>query len=95
MNTFHKSANCPSSEKLLSFQNKEIPVRERDKITVHLRFCEFCAAEAELYARFPQAEETVEKAEIPAPLYQLAEALLKKKNGALPDQWLDDAEFDY
>lgn len=97
INTFHKGVSCPSSEKLLAFQNNETPLRERDKITVHLRFCEFCAAEAELYSRFPQAEETVEKAEIPAPLYELAEALLKKKdkNHDVLDEWLEDIEFNY
>ena len=95
MNAFHKSANCPSSEKLLAFQNDETPAREQDKITVHLRFCEFCASEAEIYARFPLAEETFEKAEIPVPLYQLAEALLKKKGDLMFDGSLENTEFDY
>jgi hypothetical protein len=94
-NTFRKSANCPSSEKLWAFQNKETPAREHDKIKVHLRFCEFCAAEAEMYARFPLAEESVEKAEIPGPLLQLAEALLAKRTDAALDHWLEEAEFEY
>ena len=97
MNSFHKSVNCPSSEKLLAFENNETPARERDKITVHLRFCEFCAAEVELYSRFPLAEETTERAEIPAPLYELAEAILNKKyrDNTLLDEWLEETEFDY
>ena len=95
INTFHKSVNCPSSEKLLAFQKNETAARERDKIKVHLRFCEFCAAESELYARFPPADVTAEKAEIPAPLYELAEALLKKKDHEVFDQWFENIEFNY
>ena len=79
MSGFRKNSNCPSSEKLLAFQTGEIAVRERDRITVHLRFCEFCAVEVDFYARHPQIEETVEKAEIPKPLFELAEALLSTK----------------
>ncbi len=56
-------------------------MREKERITVHLRFCEFCAAEIDFYAHYPQSEETVvENAEIPKPLYELAEALLSNKH---------------
>lgn len=79
MNGFHKSVNCPSSEKLLAFQNGDATAAERDKIFVHLRFCEFCASEVELYAHYPQADEQIEKSDIPAPLFELAEALLSNK----------------
>jgi hypothetical protein len=76
-NTFNKGVNCPSSEKLLAYQNGDDAAATRDKITVHLRFCEFCAAEAELYSRFPQADEQIEKSDIPIPLYELAKALMR------------------
>ncbi len=79
INTFHKSGNCPSSEKLLAYQTGDAFAAERDKITVHLRFCEFCAAEVELYAHYPQSDEQIEKTEIPPPLFELAEALLSNK----------------
>lgn len=79
MTVFSKNANCPPSEKLLAFQRGDAPERECDKITVHLRFCEFCAAEVDLYSHFPQSEESVEGAEIPAPLRELAEALLTNR----------------
>jgi hypothetical protein len=79
MTVFSKNASCPASEKLLAFQRGDAPERERDKITVHLRFCEFCAAEVDLYSHFPQSEENVEGADIPAPLFELAEALLNKR----------------
>lgn len=55
-------------------------LREKERITVHLRFCEFCAAEVDLYAHYPPSEDKVENAEIPAPLYELAEALLSNKH---------------
>lgn len=51
-----------------------------DAIRVHLASCEFCAAEVEFYAHYPQAEEKVEAAEIPTPLFELAEALLRNKH---------------
>ena len=80
MNTFNKSVNCPSSEKLLAHQNGGAIAAERDKITVHLRFCEFCASEVELYSHYPQSDEQIEKTEIPLPLFELAEALLSNKH---------------
>lgn len=80
MITFCKSVNCPSSEKLLAFQANKISVRDSQKIRKHLSECEFCATEVEFYARYPQSEEPVKTSEIPFPLYQLAEALLSKKN---------------
>jgi len=79
MTVFRKNANCPSSEKLLAFQKGDILANERDRIAVHLRFCDFCTAEVDLYAHYPQSEETVERAEIPEPLAELAEALLTKR----------------
>lgn len=44
---------------------------------MHVAACEFCAAEVEFYSHYPQADGPVEPSEIPAPLYELAEALLK------------------
>jgi len=81
MTKFHKSPNCPLSNDLLAFQTGKIALREKERITVHLRFCEFCASEVEFYAHYPQAaDETVERTEIPQPLFELAEALLSNKH---------------
>jgi hypothetical protein len=80
MTNFRKNSNCPLSSDLLAFQTGKIQTREQERITVHLRFCEFCAAEVEFYAHYPQAEEAVEKTEIPPPLFELAEALLSNKH---------------
>lgn len=81
MITFCKSANCPSSQKLLAFQNGEAE-KEAPQIRGHLAGCEFCAAEIEFYAHYPQSEETIAEVEIPLPLYELAEALLSNKHKA-------------
>ena len=80
MTKFHKSPNCPLSNDLLAFQTGRIALREKERITVHLRFCEFCASEVEFYAHYPQADELVERSEIPQPLFELAEALLSNKH---------------
>ena len=99
MTRFRKSPNCPLSNDLLAFQTGKISTREKERITVHLRFCEFCTAEVEFYAHYPQPEETVEKAEIPQPLFELAEALLsnKHKDNSLLKRLFnktDDSKFD-
>jgi hypothetical protein len=47
-------------------------------VSIHLASCEFCEAEVEFYSCFPQEDGSAEAVEIPAPLYDLAEALLKK-----------------
>ena len=80
---FCKSEDCPSSNKLLDFQSGELPKTTGDKIRLHLAKCEFCAAEVALYARFPLQEgtnEAIESSGIPAPLFELAEALLKNRH---------------
>ncbi len=80
MVTFCKSAVCPSSTDLLSFQDGEISLCGQERIEAHLTVCEFCASELEFYAHYPQSEETVATVEIPIPLYELAQALLNNKH---------------
>ena len=86
MSTFCKNEDCPASEELLAFQVGDMPVHEGAGIRRHLAVCEFCAAEVEFYTNYPQANDNVEADEIPRPLFELAEALLNKKQ--------DDAFFD-
>jgi hypothetical protein len=76
MVNFCKNANCPSSQALLRFESGEVSQKENREIRSHLATCDFCSAEVEFYAHYPQAEERIETAEIPAPLYELAKALL-------------------
>ncbi|MDQ6786580.1 MAG: hypothetical protein M3033_07145 [Acidobacteriota bacterium] len=81
MITFCKSADCPTSQELLAFQNNAADSgRESLEIRRHLAVCEFCASEVEFYAHYPQAEEKVGKVEIPLPLKELAQALLSNEH---------------
>ena len=79
MISFRKNKTCPSSQEILDFQTGEILNGNNDLIRKHLRICEFCAAEVEFYAHYPQAEDNVTVTEIPPPLYELAQALLSNE----------------
>ncbi len=79
---FCKNEDCPSSNELLDFQHGDLSRSRASDISKHLASCEFCSAEVEFYSHYPQEEgasETGENAQIPAPLYELAEALLKNR----------------
>ncbi len=83
MATFCKNEDCPTSQELLAFQLGDIPVADSRAIRNHLPICEFCAAEVEFYERYPPREEFPEFSEspaMPAPLQELAEALIGRKN---------------
>lgn len=79
MSSFRKYRDCPSSWSILDLRNGELAPKEADAIGRHLAECAFCAAELELYIHYPPMEETVEPAEIPIPLYELAQALLTRR----------------
>ena len=78
---FCKSEDCPSSQDLLDFQNGDLERERSVDIRIHMTSCEFCTAEAEFYSLYPQAQDDgfIEPERIPAPLFQLAEALLKNR----------------
>lgn len=85
MATFRKREDCPASQELLAYQLGDISGEQGRKIGRHLSACEFCGAEVDFYEHYPLAEEPDEPAELakmPEPLYELAEALLNKKNGS-------------
>lgn len=79
MTSFCKNEDCPSSNELLEFQTGDLPRTRDSEIRKHLASCEFCAAEVEFYSHYPQEEGSSVAAEIPGPLYELAEALLRNK----------------
>lgn len=82
MANFAKNEDCPASVDLLAFQNGDIPVSESAGIRRHLAECDFCASEVEFYSHYPppaEPAETTPPAEIPASLFELAEAILKKR----------------
>lgn len=83
MATFRKREDCPASQRLLAYQLGDVEGDEGRGIGKHLKECDFCAAEAEFYGRYPQIadepDETPESATMPKPLQDLAEALLNKR----------------
>lgn len=98
MATFCKNEDCPTSQELLAFQLGDIPVADSKPIRTHLSICEFCAAEVEFYEHYPPREEVVEQYELPempAPLQELAEALIGKKNSSREmDELFRDMEIE-
>jgi hypothetical protein len=80
---FCKNEDCPSSIELLEFQNGDLSRHRSLEVRRHLANCEFCEAEVEFYSNYPQGQDDgrEEPAQIPAPLYELAEALLKNRHG--------------
>jgi len=84
MERFRKTEDCPSSEKLLSFQSGEPDPATSGDVRRHLMSCEFCAAEVEMYGLYPPGEEKVTVDKIPEPLYELAEALLQNRRDLAP-----------
>ena len=83
MTGFFKNEDCPSSNELLEYQNGDVLASLGRDIGQHLATCDFCEAEVEFYSIYPQGrdENTSEIGEIPAPLFELAEALLKNRHG--------------
>ena len=79
---FHKKAACPTSQELMDFQAKKLSSSKLEEIRKHIYTCDFCGAEVEFYSHCPKVspEENVSVTEIPKPLYELAEALLKGKH---------------
>ena len=95
MANFTKSEDCPSSHELLEYENGDMDLEAGRRVREHLVTCEFCSAEVEFYNHYPQAEEeVVETADIPAPLYDLAESLLSSKRNKISslDRLLDDLD---
>ena len=85
MATFRKREECPASQELLAYQLGSLESDDGRKISRHLSVCEFCSAEVDFYEHYPQsdeAEDASESANMPAPLYELAEAILNKKSGS-------------
>jgi hypothetical protein len=81
MKDFCKNEDCPSSHELLEYENGESAGLRSREIRKHLAVCEFCSAEIEFYSHYPQEEGCDAAAEIPRPLFELAEALLKNRHG--------------
>ena len=80
-NGFIKREDCPSSFELVAFQKGELSRGRGGDIGRHLESCDFCDAEEEFYEHYPLEDTVMETpSQIPAPLFELAEALLKGKH---------------
>ncbi|MCO6509942.1 MAG: hypothetical protein J5I65_04045 [Aridibacter famidurans] len=81
---FSKSADCPSSDRLLAFRQKRLGIFASDIIGRHVVACDFCAAELEFYRHFPTIpDEDVKPDRIPGPLYDLAQAILTNRTSGI------------
>lgn len=79
MPVFGKKHNCPTSFELLAFSSDAVDGFRVETIERHLAFCDFCAAETDLYRRYPPFEESIRAPLIPKHLFDLAESILKRK----------------
>jgi len=79
MDQFLKYKNCPTSQELLAYRDSGTTPSGTSDLSKHLAECEFCYAEQEFYAHYPQTDDLGDTRQIPAPLYELAEALLSKR----------------
>ena len=77
MSHFTKERNCPSSFDLAALVTVGLPGDQGLTIAVHVRQCEFCAAEVDLYSHYPPSQPSLPETDpMPKPLFELAEALL-------------------
>jgi hypothetical protein len=79
MPVFAKKEDCPTSVELSALAEGDFSSSRLPKLRWHLTFCDFCAAEVDLYMRFPPNDEAVEPPPIPKHLFDLAESILKRK----------------
>jgi len=79
MSDFRKEITCPSSWELVDLVSGEIAGDHGLRMAVHLAKCDFCAAELEFYRAYPPTASESEAPPMPAPLLELAEALIAKE----------------
>lgn len=77
---FKKKWDCPSSEDLTSYQQRNLANWQNSHIVTHLAKCDYCAAELQLLSKFPLADYSYESPPMPASLRALAEALLASES---------------
>jgi len=75
---FCKTTRCPSSETLLRYRGRRLPIEGRATVEIHLEQCEFCSAELQLLKRHRNELDEYRAVEMPAQLRRLAEDLLSK-----------------
>jgi anti-sigma factor ChrR (cupin superfamily) len=66
MKSFGKQSNCPTSHDILSYTEGRLRSLASQRIAQHCALCDFCGAEAQLLAKFKQAEADHTPAPTPA-----------------------------
>jgi hypothetical protein len=80
---FRKTAECPSSQTLLSYHRHQLAITDRVSIQIHLHKCDFCNAELHLLMRHRGEVGESSCAKMPTQLRELAERFLTKNNGTV------------
>jgi len=83
MGSFCKQDECPASDALVALNEGDAGSYTLE-LEKHLMACEFCSAEVDLYRHYPPVEEDVPVEQMPRPLFELAEALLRRDNDMRP-----------
>ena len=84
MGSFGKKEDCPTSEEILALRNKDGRNSGSSELRQHLLMCEFCAAELDFYRWCSPVDEVVEAGLMPRPLYELADAILRRGSDPTP-----------
>lgn len=92
MGSFCKKEDCPTSEELLSLRVEGKRYVNAAGLEDHLSICEFCSAEVDFYRWYSPVEENVVAERMPQPLFELAEAILRRgSDPTLLDRLIDHA----
>ena len=83
MESFCKQEECPTSEDLAAVNDRDARLFVSE-LEEHVAECDFCSAEVDLYRHHPPINEEVPAGEMPRPLRELAEALMRKKADLSP-----------
>jgi hypothetical protein len=84
MNIFAKHVNCPSSHEMLSYVEGSLRPLAKQKVARHCAVCDFCGAEAQLFAKYQPSEENYTPAPAPTLVRLLGVQLPLRRSSAVP-----------
>jgi hypothetical protein len=85
VNSFRKTAACPSESVLISYSSRKLAGEIMSLVRFHLGSCDFCAAELPLLSFYSHPQRGESRApEIPMNLRMLAESLLSQNEKIKP-----------
>jgi hypothetical protein len=80
---FNKKIGCPSSQRLVDYNESRLAANQMASVENHLGNCDFCNAELQLLTRHFSHGDECSFGEMPAQLRRLAERWLKNGVAAL------------